>query len=65
LYAYRTGFIKQYVSWPACELEQMESLEQLRVLWHGYKIHVAQAQQSTERGVDTDKDLARVRQVLE
>ncbi len=65
LYAYRAGFIKQYVSWPACELEQMESLEQLRVLWHGHKIHVAQAGQPTERGVDTDRDLARVRQVLE
>ncbi len=65
LYAYRAGFIKQYVSWPACELEQMESLEQLRVLWHGHKIHIAQAGQPTEKGVDTDRDLARVRQVLE
>lgn len=64
LYAYRAGFIKQYVSWSACELEQMESLEQLRVLWHGHKIHVAQAEQPTESGVDTDKDLDRVRTAL-
>lgn len=64
LYAYRAGFIKEYVSWPACQLEQMESLEQLRVLWHGGKIHVAVAQQSAVAGVDTESDLARVRQAL-
>lgn len=65
LYAYRARFIKQYVDWPVCGLEQMESLEQLRVLWHGHKIHVASAVQPTESGVDTEKDLARVRQLLE
>jgi 3-deoxy-manno-octulosonate cytidylyltransferase (CMP-KDO synthetase) len=65
LYAYRAGFINEYVNWPACELEQMESLEQLRVLWHGHKIHVAEAEQSAVAGVDTEKDLERVREVLE
>ncbi len=38
IYAYRAGFIKDYVSWPASQLEQVESLEQLRVLWQGEKI---------------------------
>ena len=65
LYAYRAEFINQYVSWPACELEQMESLEQLRVLWHGHKIHVAEAVESAVAGVDTEADLVCVRQVLE
>jgi len=40
IYAYRAGFIKDYVNWPASQLEQIESLEQLRVLWQGEKIHV-------------------------
>ncbi len=65
LYAYRAKFINEYVSWPACELEKMESLEQLRVLWHGHKIHVAEADESAVAGVDTEADLARTRQVLE
>jgi len=65
LYAYRAEFINKYVSWPACELERMESLEQLRVLWHGHKIHVAEADESAIAGVDTEADLIRTRQVLE
>jgi len=65
LYAYRSAFINEYVSWPACALEQMESLEQLRVLWHGHKIHVAEADESAVAGVDTETDLARTRQMLE
>lgn len=64
LYAYRAGFIRQYVGWPVTELERMESLEQLRVLWHGHKIHVAEAQTSSVGGVDTEADLARVRRIL-
>lgn len=65
LYAYRAGFIKEYVGWPACPLEGVESLEQLRVLWHGHKIHVAEAQAATVAGVDTPQDLERVRQLLQ
>ncbi len=44
IYAYRAGFIKDYVQWPASQIEQVESLEQLRVLWQGEKIHVAVAE---------------------
>lgn len=61
IYGYRAGFIRRYISWPASPLEQIEMLEQLRVLWYGEKIHVAVAQQVPGTGVDTPEDLARVR----
>lgn len=61
IYAYRAGFIQQYVSWPASTLEQIESLEQLRVLWHGEAIHVDTALQTPPVGVDTPDDLAHAR----
>lgn len=61
IYAYRTGFLKEYTQWPACPLEKMESLEQLRALWNGHRIHVAEAVEVPLAGVDTDKDLAVVR----
>lgn len=64
IYAYRAGFIRHYVSLENCELERIELLEQLRVLWNGSKIHVAVACESPEGGVDTEADLARVRQLL-
>lgn len=64
IYAYRAGFIKQYVAWPATELEQLESLEQLRALWYGEKIHLDIAKQTPPVGVDTPEDLARVRQLI-
>lgn len=60
IYAYRAGFIQDYVSWPASQLEQIESLEQLRVLWQGEKIHVDVAGESLPvEGVDTPEDLAK------
>ncbi len=61
IYAYRAGFIQQYVSWPASTLEQIESLEQLRVLWQGEAIHVDTALQTPPVGVDTPDDLAHAR----
>jgi len=62
IYAYRAGFIKDYVQWPASQLEQVESLEQLRVLWQGEKIHVAVAESRLPvEGVDTPEDLAKAR----
>lgn len=64
IYAYRAGFIRQYVSWPASPLEKIESLEQLRVLWQGQKIHVAVAQETPPAGVDTPEDLEKVRAFL-
>ena len=62
IYAYRAGFIKDYVQWPTSQLEQIESLEQLRVLWQGEKIHVAVAKTALEvEGVDTPEDLEKAR----
>jgi len=60
LYAYHAGFIKEYVQWPASPLEQMESLEQLRVLWQGRGIHVTVAAEHPGQAVDTAEDLKRV-----
>ena len=61
IYAYRAGFIRQYINWAPSSLEQIEMLEQLRVLWYGEKIHVAVAKQSPAIGVDTQEDLEKVR----
>ncbi len=60
IYAYRAGFIKQYAQWPECELEKIERLEQLRVLWHGQRIAVCDACELPGPGVDTAEDLQRV-----
>ncbi len=64
IYAYRAGFIQCYVDWAPSVLEQVEALEQLRVLWYGEKIHVAQALQAPPVGVDTQADLDKVRALL-
>ncbi|EGV06645.1 3-deoxy-D-manno-octulosonate cytidylyltransferase [Haemophilus pittmaniae HK 85] len=64
IYAYRAGFIKQYVAWAPSQLEQLEKLEQLRVLWHGERIHVELAKEVPAVGVDTAEDLAKVRAIV-
>ena len=61
IYGYRAGFIRRYVSWEPSPLENIEMLEQLRVLWYGEKIHVAVAKEVPGTGVDTAEDLERVR----
>jgi 3-deoxy-manno-octulosonate cytidylyltransferase (CMP-KDO synthetase) len=64
LYAYRAGFLRRYPALPACPLETIESLEQLRVLWHGERIAVHVSALRPGPGVDTPEDLARVRALL-
>lgn len=64
MYAYRAGFLRDYVQWPPCSLEQIEALEQLRALWHGRRIHVADAAAATVAGVDTEEDVVRVEALL-
>lgn len=64
LYAYYAGFVKQYVQWEPCTLEDIEKLEQLRVLWQGEKILVLDALMDAGIGVDTLKDAERVRELL-
>ena len=64
IYAYRVGFLKQYAQLVVTELEKIESLEQLRVLYHGYKIGVTITQNAPASGVDTQEDLDYVRSVF-
>ena len=64
LYAYRAGFLRQYTQLSHSPLESIESLEQLRVLWHGYKISVIVSVYPVAPGVDTAEDLAQVRELF-
>ncbi|MDH4872635.1 3-deoxy-manno-octulosonate cytidylyltransferase [Pseudomonas sp. BN515] len=64
IYAYRAGFLHDFVTWGPCWLENTECLEQLRALWHGVRIHVADALEAPPTGVDTPEDLERVRRLL-
>ena len=61
IYAYRVRFLRLFPSLPPSPLEQLESLEQLRALWHGYPIAVHVTQQAPGPGVDTPEDLERAR----
>jgi len=63
IYAYRTDILKKYPSLPKTSLEKAESLEQLRWLYHGFKIQVAETEMESI-GVDTPQDLVRVLQLL-
>lgn len=64
IYGYRASYIKEYVSLPPSPLEALESLEQLRVLWHGGTIVVGQAVEIPGPGVDTEQDFAKVSRIL-
>ncbi len=64
LYAYRAGFLRTFPTLAMAPLEKLESLEQLRVLWHGERIVVHIAAHAPPGGVDTVEDLARVRALL-
>jgi 3-deoxy-manno-octulosonate cytidylyltransferase (CMP-KDO synthetase) len=64
LYAYRAGFLRHYSKLETAPIEQTEKLEQLRVLWHGMKIHVGMAAQLPGPGVDTEDDLLLVEELL-
>jgi len=64
LYAYQAGFLRRFPLLPPCPLEAIESLEQLRVLWHGERIAVHICAQRPGPGVDTPEDLSRVRSLL-
>lgn len=64
IYGYRVGFLKQFPSLEPAPTEQCESLEQLRVLWHGERIAVHVCDQAPGPGVDTQADLERVREIF-
>ena len=65
IYAYTVELLSQYVTWSISELEQIERLEQLRVLANGEKIRVLTSMQEIPPGIDVPGDLARTLQVLE
>jgi 3-deoxy-manno-octulosonate cytidylyltransferase (CMP-KDO synthetase) len=64
MYAYTVGFLKRYCAWEASPLESIESLEQLRILWHGDKVLVKIVDKTPAAGVDTAEDLVRVERIL-
>ena len=61
IYAYRVSFLRQFPLLEPAPIEIAESLEQLRAIWHGYRIAVMVAAEAPPAGVDTPADLARVR----
>lgn len=63
LYAYRVGFLRVYPGLARPAIEALESLEQLRALWHGYRIAVLVTDEPSPPGVDTEADLEVVRRL--
>lgn len=64
IYAYRAGFLAEFPQLAPAPIEQLESLEQLRALWHGHRIAVHTTEHAPGPGVDTPEDLQRVRALL-
>ncbi|HEX4508761.1 MAG TPA: 3-deoxy-manno-octulosonate cytidylyltransferase [Burkholderiaceae bacterium] len=64
LYAYRAAYLRGFPALPMAPLERIESLEQLRVLWHGDRIVVHVCAHAPAAGVDTPEDLERVRALV-
>jgi len=65
IYAYRASFLRAFGQLAPAPIEQAESLEQLRALWHGYKIGVTLSADAPPSGVDTEQDLFVVRKLFE
>ena len=64
IYSYRAGFLRRFPTLPPAPIESLESLEQLRALWHGHRIAVHVTDAAPGPGVDTPADLERVRGIL-
>jgi len=64
IYGYRAAFLSRYSSLPDSPLEKAEALEQLRALWHGFRIVVSVSATEAPPGVDTPQDLEAVRKML-
>lgn len=61
LYAYRVDFLRAYAALAPAPIEAFEALEQLRALWHGYRISVRIVESMPAAGVDTPEDAERMR----
>ncbi|HSP00035.1 MAG TPA: 3-deoxy-manno-octulosonate cytidylyltransferase [Thioalkalivibrio sp.] len=64
IYGYRVSLLRDFVTWAPAPTEMAESLEQLRALYNGARIHVEEACRVPPAGVDTAQDLARLRRVM-
>ena len=64
IYAYRVSFLRAYGQLAPAAIEQFEALEQLRALYHGYKIGVFVTDEAPPAGVDTEQDLHAARQIF-
>ncbi len=65
IYAYRASFLRAYGQLSPAPIEHYESLEQLRALYHGYKIGGVIAEEAPPGGVDTEQDLQAAREAFE
>lgn len=65
IYAYRVGFLRRFPTLAVAPIETTEALEQLRAMWHGYRIAVHVSSQVPGPGVDTPEDLERVRRIFQ
>lgn len=63
LYAYRVSFLQEYIQWTASPLERMESLEQLRILWNGTRMHMVISKDRIPPEVNTPEDLEKAREI--
>lgn len=64
IYGYRVGFLRQFPKLTQAPLEVIEALEQLRAMWHGYRIAVCVTEHAPGPGVDTPEDLERVQRLF-
>lgn len=63
IYAFRVGFLQEYVEWEPCGIEQIEKLEQLRALYNGVRIYVGRSKLPVPPGVDTPEQLEEAREL--
>jgi 3-deoxy-manno-octulosonate cytidylyltransferase (CMP-KDO synthetase) len=64
IYAYRVEFLRRFAALEESPTEKTEALEQLRALWHGYRVAVAVSEAAIPPGVDTPRDLEAVRKMM-
>jgi|TARA_B110000459_G_scaffold203978_1_gene263101 3-deoxy-manno-octulosonate cytidylyltransferase (CMP-KDO synthetase) len=64
LYAYRAGYLAQYIKITSTAVEQAESLEQLRMLMHGHRIHLVVTDDTIHPSVDTSEDFQKVKEIM-
>ena len=65
LYAYRASFLRAFSGLTVAPTEQFEALEQLRALWHGYRISVTLIDSAPAAGVDTPEDAVRMSKLFD